>query len=65
MKEEWQEIKEIYTLIEADIENVFNGNNSAGVRVRDKLQQMKLAAHKLRQFIQDDKNQRAEAKKRK
>ena len=65
MQQVWNQIKKSVNEIDQDFDNVLKGNNSAGTRVRALLQEIKKDAHRLRSSIQEDKNQRAEAKRSK
>lgn len=65
MQQVWNQIKKSVNEIDQDFDNVLKGNNSAGTRVRALLQEIKKDAHRLRGMIQEDKNQRAEAKRSK
>lgn len=65
MQQVWNQIKKSVNEIDQDFDNVVKGNNSAGTRVRALLQEIKKDAHRLRGMIQEDKNQRAEAKRSK
>ena len=65
MQQVWNQIKKSVNEIDQDFDNALKGNNSAGTRVRALLQEIKKDAHRLRGMIQEDKNQRAEAKRSK
>lgn len=50
------EIEALVATMKADAEKFFNGNKSAGTRVRKGCQEIKKACQELRGIVQDEKN---------
>jgi hypothetical protein len=55
--EKFKELEKLVESIKDDVRKFYEkGNNSAGVRVRKALQDIKLVAHEMRKLISEEKN---------
>lgn len=55
--EKFQQVKEVITAIEADVEKFYNaGNSAAGTRVRKAMQDLKVLAQEIRAEVTEKKN---------
>lgn len=52
----YEDIKNIITAMETDVQKFYGGNNAAGTRVRKALQDLKKAAQAMRIDVQEKKN---------
>ena len=52
----YEDIKNIVTAMEADVQKFYGGNNAAGTRVRKALQDLKKASQAMRIDVQEKKN---------
>jgi predicted nucleic acid-binding Zn-ribbon protein len=56
MQQTYQQIKDLLTEVEDDIQKAADGNKAAGTRVRKQMQEVKSKAQELRQQVLDNRS---------